>query len=72
MQYQVSVQFERKGIELFCAAEQFIPNVTDDIHKTLTDTRLVEDGYDAGLDMCYTGSRNDCWMLQLKAIQQER
>ena len=62
MQYQVSVQFEREGIELFCAAD----------HKTLTDTRLVEDGYDDGSDMCYTGRRNDCWMLQLKAIQHER
>ena len=30
-------------------AQQFIANVKEDIHKTITDTRLIEEGYD-GLD----------------------
>ena len=30
-------------------AQQFINNVKEDIHKTITDTRLIEEGYD-GLD----------------------
>ena len=40
---------------LFCdhtmlrCAQQFITNVENNIHKTITDTRFVEEGYDAWL-----------------------
>ena len=49
LQNRLHFPFPQSDRSIVRFAQQFIRNVKEDIHKTITDTRLVEEGYD-GLD----------------------
>ena len=49
LQNRLNFPFPQRDRSIVRFAKQFIRNVKEDIHKTITDTRLVEEGYD-GLD----------------------